>query len=84
MNCPLCASELRKHLLSPSQAILSCPNEACAYPFNLPMDEVRRQGLTLRTSELEIMAQMGDKLARAQVDPRTARFMTKSDGDTQP
>ncbi|KAM9926059.1 hypothetical protein OXX80_006614 [Metschnikowia pulcherrima] len=84
MNCPLCAAELRKHLLSSSQAMISCPNESCVYPFNLSMEEIRSQGLTIRTNESEIMAQMQEKLARADIDSRTAQFMTKPDTDISP
>lgn len=72
---------MKKHLLSSTQAIISCPNEVCIYPFNLSMDEIRSRGLIVRTSEAEIMEQMGEKLAGAEIDPRTARFIIRTDGD---
>ncbi|KAJ8136857.1 hypothetical protein OY671_009930, partial [Metschnikowia pulcherrima] len=38
----------------------------------------------IRTNESEIMAQMQEKLARADIDSRTAQFMTKPDTDISP
>lgn len=37
--------------------------------------------MIVRTSEAEIMEQMGEKLAGAEIDPRTARFIIRTDGD---
>lgn len=37
--------------------------------------------MIVRTSEAEIMEQMEEKLAGAEIDPRTARFITRTDGD---
>lgn len=79
MNCPLCLGPLKQHLLLTSQAIVSCSNEQCIYPFNLPPEELRRARLIVATDEAEILQKMKTKLQHAGVEEKVTEFMVRED-----
>lgn len=75
--CPLCATELRQHLLQPALAVVACANAECVYPFNLSTEELKREGLVFEVSTADVMQGMRQKLQQAQVDPRIAEFISR-------
>ncbi|KAK6200092.1 uncharacterized protein RJT21DRAFT_120994, partial [Scheffersomyces amazonensis] len=83
MECPLCSTALRQHLLQPTLSIISCPNEKCIYPFNLSISEMKQNNLILpNITNSDIMYHMESKMVNeAQVDKNIARFISKQDDD---
>ena len=82
MECPLCHTPVRQHLLQASLSIVACPSGACIDPFNLSMRQLVEEGLVLEISVPEIMGLMSEKLAGiTEVDSKMAQFISKYDAD---
>ncbi|KAK6460653.1 hypothetical protein DFJ63DRAFT_320797 [Scheffersomyces coipomensis] len=83
MNCPLCSTALKQHLLQPTISIISCPSETCIYPFNLSISELKQQNLIISNiNESDIMHHMESKMINeANVNKNIARFISKADDE---
>lgn len=81
MRCPLCCCEIKQNLLLPKLALLACSSEACVFPLNLSKEELVAQGLLVRTSEREILAQMEGKFNEAGVDEQIGHLLVKAGDD---
>lgn len=81
MSCPLCGQGLKQNLLLTNLAVITCPSEECVFPFNLSITEIELRNLIVRVSELMIMEKMHHKLLDAQIEPKVANFITKSDDE---
>lgn len=82
MQCPLCSTLLKQHLLQPTLSIISCPSESCIYPFNLSVAELHEKNLIHEVTTTDIMTSMKTKMVEdANVDSRIAEFITRGDHD---
>lgn len=83
MECPLCCTLLKQHLLQPNVSIIACPSVTCVYPFNLSISELHQQNLLLTdVKPSNIMANMESKMVEEiQIDPKIAKFISKEDND---
>lgn len=79
MQCPLCKEDLKQHLLLTTQAMVSCPNKSCVYPFNLSMEEIWEKGHIMQTNEQQIMRQMLPKLQDAGIEDKVSKFIVHHD-----
>lgn len=83
MRCPLCATELKQHLIQPSVALISCPATNCVYPLNMSVRELHDHNLILNVSTQDILHGVQAKMHDAGVNPRIAAFITKEDDCSQ-
>lgn len=83
MECPLCLSPMKQHLLQPSLALILCSSDSCVYPFNLTMSQLQENNLLIPdVKESDIMKGMLSKMVdESQVDKKIANFITKVDND---
>jgi len=83
MECPLCSSLMKQHLLQPSLALILCSSESCVYPFNLTMSQLQENNLLIPdVKESDIMRGMLSKMVdESQVNEKIAQFITKDDND---
>lgn len=81
MECPLCKTQLRRHLLQQKLAIVSCPLQNCVYPFNLSVAELHENNLLITdVTTDEIMAGMKPKMIdNEHIDNRIAEFITRTE-----
>lgn len=82
VSCPLCLKSLKQHLLQPNLSIISCTNEDCVYPFNLTMDQIRRENLIIEVTTSDIMTNMQEKLINLGVDGKISEFISREDKET--
>lgn len=83
MNCPLCGTPLKQHLIQPNVSLISCPSTECVFPFNLSMEEIQHQNLLITDiNNNDIMNMMQSKMIDvANVDQKIALFISKLDHD---
>lgn len=83
MNCPLCSTPLKQHLLQPTLSIIACPQETCIFPFNLTVAQLHEQNLLITDiTQEDIMNGMYSKMVdEADVDGKIAHFISRNDDD---
>ncbi|CUM53179.1 uncharacterized protein AC631_04873 [Debaryomyces fabryi] len=83
MECPLCSSPMKQHLLQPSLALILCSSESCVYPFNLTMAQLQENNLLIPdVKESDIMKGMLTKMVNeSQVNEKIAQFIAKNDDE---